>query len=72
MKAQVHKITAYFVDTENMGIANIKEIISMNKYLPMPSFTLAETVEVKEWSDEHPANLLSTNMDDWWDKQEKH
>ena len=60
---EVHKITLIVIDHDEVGADGIKEMLESTKYpnhCMAPDVRLIETVDIGEWTDEHPLNYLTS------------
>lgn len=63
---KVHKITAYFIDVDDLGMNGTIEVISGHKNLCLAGVTKKETSEFMKWDDNHPINITGTDLDSYW------
>lgn len=63
MKA--HRIEIYIVDFENYGIDNYLTTLEQHRHLNARIGKTA-TVEIGDWDDDHPMNVLSTDVDEYF------
>lgn len=66
MKA--HKVTLLIIDLDKVGAEDIKIILENQKFpnrCISPDVKAIETVEIGEWSDEHPLNQHETAEEEY-------
>ena len=68
---KIHKVTAYVFNWENLRDDEVKEILENQKYLGSVRLENFETISLKDFPDEHPANQRKTIMSEWWDANKK-
>ncbi len=68
---KLHKVTAFVVDHDALGATNLEiEMLS----IPYPNDCIrisqmsVETVDVGEWSDDHPANMSNTDLSAYFEE----
>lgn len=66
MKA--YKITVLIIDTDELGEEEVKDVIENTRYpnrCISPEVYKIETVDIGEWTDEHPLNMTNTAINEW-------
>jgi hypothetical protein len=66
MKA--HKVVLVFVDHDGLGPEETRSVLENARYpnrCMAPTVLDVQTVDVGEWSDDHPLNKTSTQMEEW-------
>ena len=68
LKMKAHKVTLFIIDMDEVGAEEIKVVIE-NAHYPnrciSPEVYNIETVDVGEWSDDHPLNQTATAHLEW-------
>lgn len=65
---KVHKVTLIILDFDDIGKEEIESVIENTHYPNRcinPEVVNIETVEIGEWSDDHPLNQTDTAMKEW-------
>jgi hypothetical protein len=63
---KIHKVTAYVFNFENTDEEEVKSILRDQKHLGAVQLEDFETIKIKDWTDDHPANQTKTVMKEWW------
>ena len=65
---QAHKVTLTIIDMDQLGADEIKSVIENTRYpnrCISPDVVGVETVEIGEWSDDHPLNNTLAAPAEW-------
>ena len=66
---KLHRVTVYIVDHDELGANDVKvemENVRYPNHCISPRITSVETVDIGEWSDDHPANRLSCELSEYF------
>lgn len=58
---QAHKIEIFVIDLDEIGVEEIKSVIENTRYpnrCISPEVKSIKTVDIGEWHDDHPLNLI--------------
>ena len=58
---EVHKVTLYIIDHDEIGKEGVKEILEITRYpnrCILPTVLSIESRDIGEWDDNHPLNMI--------------
>lgn len=66
---KIHKFTVYVHDFEGVGLEGSRSLIDNLKYVSAKAIPEG-SIEVTDWTDDHPTNQRGRDLNKWWKENE--